>query len=457
MSDSRQSIARRLGALLLGAWLGSLASAQAGDVLQLLDGSMLHGSLEGLEPGKTVHWKHPDALAPFQLKTDNLRQIRFGNAEKPPPAQNSTCRLVFDNGDEVFGNLVGMDEHSVELDTGFAGRLRAPRESVQSIRFLWKGYATVFEGPSSAAGWQISPGKDVWRYEDGAFFSTAVGSLGRDVKLPPKSRISFDMSWNGQLSLALSIYTDSVERFDFGASSYMFYIGSGYVNLQRVQAGVGTTHIGQVQIPSMRDGNKVHLELRTNHDTASITLLVNGEQIAQWRDQAGFVARGTGICFFAQRMGPMMRLSNLKVSEWDGRDDTLLPEAKPEGVQVVNLVNNDQAEGKLLNIAQGRVTMQTEFAPLKIPVERITDIFMRPGQPATNVLANEIRANFLGGGSVTFTVDQWSSEKVTGSNRNFGQVNLNPAWIQLLQFNLNRAQALEQSGLLRKDTNWIDE
>jgi hypothetical protein len=457
MSGSRQPIIRRISALLLGAWLGSLAPVQAADVLQLLDGSTLHGSLTGLEPGKAVNWKHPAALAPFQLKPDNLRQIRFGNAEKPPPAQNSTCRLMFDNGDEVFGNLVSMDDQNVELDTWFAGRLKAPRESVQSIRFLWKGFSTVFEGPTSPDGWKVSPGKDVWRYEDGAFFSTAVGSLGRDVQLPAKSRISFDMSWNGQLSLALSIYTDSVERFDFGASSYMFYIGSGYVNLQRVQAGVGTTHIGQVQVPSMRDGNKVRMELRTNRDTATIALFVNGEQVAQWRDQAGFVARGTGICYFAQRMGPMMRLSNLKVSEWDGRDDAQLPETKPKGVQVVNLVNNDQAEGKLLSIAQGKVTIQTDFSALKIPVERITDIYMRPGQPATNILANEIRANFLGGGSVTFTVDKWSNEKVTGSNRNFGQVSLNPAWIQLLQFNLNRAQALEQSGLLRKDANWIDE
>jgi hypothetical protein len=248
-----------------------------------------------------------------------------------------------------------------------------------------------------------------------------------------------------------------VERFDFGASCYMFYIGSGYVNLQRVQAGIGTTHIGQTQIPSMRDGNKVRMELRTNRDNATIALYVNGEQLAQWRDQAGFVSRGTGFCFFAQRMGPMMRLSNVKVSEWDGRDDTLVPETKPQDIQVVSLVNNDQAEGKLLSISQGRVSLQTDFAALKIPVERITDIYMRPGQPATNVLANEIRANFLGGGSVTFTAESWSKTKVSGMNRNFGHVSLNPAWIQLLQFNLNRAQELEQSGLLRKDANWIDE
>ena len=455
--DLWSHLRRMTGALLLGAWLGSGVSAQAADVLQLLDGSTLHGTLDGLEPGKSLTWRHPSAQAPFQLKPDNLRQIRFGNAEKPPPAQNTTCRLTFDNGDEVFGNLVSMDEKTVELDTWFAGRLKTPRESVQSIRFLWKGFSTVYSGPTSVDGWQSAPNKEVWRYEDGAFYSTAVGSLGRDLNLPPKARISFDMTWNGQLSLAFAIYTDSVERFDFGASCYMFYIGSGYVNLQRVQAGVGTTHIGQSQINSMRDGNKVRLELRVNKETANIALYANGELVSQWRDQAGFVARGTGICFFAQRMGPMLRLSNIKVSDWDGRDDSQPPEAKPSDVQVVNLVNNDQAEGKLQAIKEGKAVIETKFAPLKIPVERITDIYLRPGQPATNVLANEIRANFLGGGSVTFTVDKWSKDNISGANRNFGQVSLNPAWIQLLQFNLGRAQELEQSGLLRKDANWIDE
>ncbi len=436
---------------------GMHTSAQADDVLQLLDGSSLHGALDGLEPGRAVNWKHPAAKTPLQLKPDNLRQIRFGKAEKPPIAANTTCRLMFDNGDEVFGNLVSMDEQNVELDTAFAGRLKAPRSSVQSIRFLWKGFAPTYEGPTGPEGWAISPGKDVWRYEDGAFFSTAVGSLGREVNLPGKSRITFDVAWTGQLSLALAIYTDSIERFDFGASSYMFYIGSGYVNVQRVQSGVGTTHIGQAQVPAMRERNTARMEFRCNRETATIALYVDGEFITQWRDQGGFVAKGTGICFFSQRMGPMMRLTNLRVAEWDGRDDTQMPEVKPEGVQVLYLVNNDQAEGKLLGVQAGKANVQTDFATLKVPVERITDIYLRPGQPMTNVLAGEVRAVFAGGGSVTFTIDRWSKDEVAGNNRNFGRVALKTAWVRRLQFNLNRSQQLEETGFLRKENPWVDE
>ncbi|MCD6050716.1 MAG: thiol-disulfide isomerase-like thioredoxin [Verrucomicrobia bacterium] len=450
----------RIGRVCLAALLLLAVSprvAQADDVLQLLDGSVLHGALNGLEPGKTVNWKHPAALAPLQLKPDNLRQIRFGKAEKPPLAPNTTCRLTFDNGDEVFGNLVSMDADTVELDTAFAGRLRAPRSSVQSIRFLWKGFAATYEGPTSPDGWWVSPSKEVWRYEDNAFFSTAVGSLGRDVKLPGKSRIAFDMVWTGQLSLAMAIYTDSVERFDFGASSYMFYIGSGYVNIQRVQSGVGTTHIGQAQVPSMRERNSAKVEFRVNRDTATIALHVDGVFITQWRDQGGFVAKGTGICFFSQRMGPMVRVNNVRVSEWDGRDDAQQPDSKPNGVQVLYLVNNDQAEGKLLGVEAGRANLQTDFATLKVPVERITDIFMRPGQPTTNVLAGEVRAVFAGGGSVTFTIEHWSQDAISGINRNFGPVALKTAWVRRLQFNLNRAQALEESGFLRKDNPWSDD
>lgn len=434
-----------------------LSKAQADDVLQLLDGSTLHGALDGLEPGRAVNWKHPAAKTPLQLKPDNLRQIRFGKAEKPPIAANTTCRLMFDNGDEVFGHLVSMDAETVELDTAFAGRLKAPRSSVQSIRFLWKGFAATYEGPTGPDDWAISPSKDVWRYEDGGFLSTAVGSLGRDVNLPGKSRITFDIAWTGQLSLAFAIYTDSVERFDFGASSYMFYIGSGYVNVQRVQSGVGTTHIGQAQVPSMRERNKARMEFRCNRETATIALYVDGEFITQWRDQGGFVAKGEGICFFSQRMGPMMKLTNVRVSEWDGRDDKQMPEVRPEGVQVLYLVNNDQAEGKLLGVQSGKANVQTDFATLKVPVERITDIYLRPGQPMTNVLAGEVRAVFAGGGSVTFTIDRWSKDEVAGNNRNFGRVALKTAWVRRLQFNLNRSQALEENGFLRKENPWLDD
>lgn len=446
------------GSLLALLCIGSAGvTARGDDILQLLDGSSLHGGLSGLEPGKSVMWQHPAATMPLQLKTDNLRQVRFGKAEKPPVAANMTCRLMFDNGDEVFGNLVQMDAETVELDTAFAGRLKAPRSSVQSIRFLWKGFIPTYEGPTSPDGWAVSPSKDIWRYEDGAFFSTAVGSLGRDVNMPGKARISFDIAWTGQLSLALAIYTDSIERFDFGASSYMFYIGSGYVNVQRVQSGVGTTHIGQAQVNSMRERNKARMEFRVNRDTATIALYVDGEFITQWRDQGGFVAKGTGICFFSQRMGPMMRLTNVRVAEWDGRDEAQMPEAKPEGVQVLYLVNSDQAEGELQGVQAGKANVKTDFTTLKIPVERITDIYMRPGQPMTNVLAGEVRAVFAGGGSVTFTIDKWSQDEVSGQNRNFGRVSLKTAWVRRLQFNLNRAQELEESGFLRKDNPWVDE
>ncbi|HEY1171711.1 MAG TPA: hypothetical protein VGH19_10095 [Verrucomicrobiae bacterium] len=457
MSGERNNLFRPLALLATLCLLLTNRTAKADDILQLLDGSILHGEMDTMEPGKTVNWKHPAANAPLQLKPDNLRQIRFGKAEKPPAGGNMTCRLMFDNGDEVFGNLISMSADTVVLDTAFAGILKAPRSSVQSLRFLWKGFTASYEGPSTPDGWAISPGKDVWRFEDGAFYSTAVGSLGRDMKLPGKARIAFDMAWTGQLSVAMAIYTESVERFDFGASSYMFYIGPGYVNIQRVQTGVGTTHIGQAQVPAMREKNSVRMELRVNRETATVALYVDGQFITQWRDQGGFVAKGTGICFFSQRMGPMMKLSNVRISEWDGRDDSQLPEAKPDGIQVLYLANNDQAEGKLLSVEAGRANLQTEFATLKVPVERITDIYMRPGKPMTNVVSGEVRAIFAGGGSVTFTIDQWSKGSVSGKNRNFGQVNLKTAWVRRFQFNLDRAQALEESGFLRKDNPWSDD
>jgi hypothetical protein len=105
------------------------------------------------------------------------------------------------------------------LETWFGGSLKAPRDSVNSISFFWKGFAVLYEGPASGDGWITSKGNRGWQYRDASFVTSEAGIIGRDFKLPASSSPAFDLTWNSPFTLGLTLYR-TMDRFDYSVSSY---------------------------------------------------------------------------------------------------------------------------------------------------------------------------------------------------------------------------------------------
>ena len=78
-----------------------LPRARAG-VLQLLDGSNLHGGLREISPTNGLAWEHPAAESPLRLTLTNVGSVRFDRAEAPAPSFKPSSRFHFKNGDELI-------------------------------------------------------------------------------------------------------------------------------------------------------------------------------------------------------------------------------------------------------------------------------------------------------------------------------------------------------------------
>ncbi len=438
------------------------------DVFQFLDGSTLHGALEGIDPVKGIRWKHPASAAPIGFLPRNAHQIRLAQAA-PPPAQasaNHTCRFRFLNGDELTGNLVSLDAQHIELETWFAGKLRAPRAGVQSLAFLAKGFATLYEGPNDLAGWATGPTPAAWQLRDGVLTAAANAFMGRDLKLPPQSRVEFDVGSAGALNLYFSLYTDAVERFNFASSGYQFNLGLGYMNLMRGQGQFGMQHLGQAQIPVPLPGRKLHVEIRADMMAGALTLLIDGNVIQQWadpnaakfaepaldpnlpptvaeavRDAArarGPVLPGTGLSFFTLNSG--IQLSAIKVSAWDGRP--VEPEVLATNFtgQLVRLANKDRAIGQVESIHNGKLALALpDGGKLDVPLARVTQIVFAPEQPpATNRPAGETHAHLSSGETIALTQPRWAGQQLAGVSPHFGPLQLDTRWVRMLRFNPDR-------------------
>jgi hypothetical protein len=427
--------------------------ASSSDLLQFLDGSTLHGSLEAVEGGQTLRWRHDAAREPIAFRPASLYRVRFSQGTAPPQGGPATCRLRFANEDQVAGELVKLDEQVIVFDTWFGGRLTAPRAAVRSLHFIKDRSQTFYEGPTSLAEWNTGPQPGAWSYRDGVLTTTAIGSLGRDMNLPARGRIEFDLDWNGQMSLIASIYTDSAARFDFNSTGYMFIFGPGYVTLQRMQGVRGTLHMGQVPVPQLVQKNKAHFEIRAEKEPASLALFVDGALVQQWNDPNGFAGQGTGLAFLSQRVGPALNLSGIRVSNWEGGLPAPGETATNLTQTAVGLVNGDTAAGEVKRIVDGKLELAAANTTLNVPLERVTQIQFPPGQAAP-VAPGLVRAELHGGVNVTLQLDRWTPGEVTGQSPSFGRVTLKPEWIRQLVFNLDRAAAASLRASRDEDFFW---
>ncbi len=422
----------------------------AGEVLELLDGSLLHGRLRAIDSSKGLTWEHPEAKQPFDFKPENLAWVRFPRATAlTAPTSQTTCQFRFANGDEFFGNLIALNETELELETWFGGRFKTPRASLRSIRFFPKGVATVYEGPTGIEDWKLGKNQTpkAWRYSEGAFIANSAGTLGRDLQLPEASRLEFDLAWNAPFSLLFSYYTGVFDTFNYNSSSYMFYINPGSVSLQRINAGSGSATLGRTEtIMPMLAKKNVHMEFRGSKAESLIELLVDGKLVNQWKDSAGWVGKGSGILFYAQTDGADVKISNIKVSEWDGNSGGESGTNAPVTEDQIHLANRDKVSGKLTSLQEGKLKITTPAAALDIPMQRVTQVLFSGETTNANPLSPwEIQASVSGGGKISFALEKWDNEKIFGRNKNFGPISLNSATIRQIRFNPGKAKT-EESG-----------
>jgi hypothetical protein len=420
----------------------SSVAAAGPDWLQFLDGSSLHGSLRSVGVDNGIQWQHPAAQAVINFRTANLALIGFENSPAVPPISPATCRFRFRNGDELFGRLTSLDTNTVGLETWFADRLQAARRSVQSITVLPPGFKIQFEGPTGLEGWVLGRDPQAWRYRDGALIATGTGTLARDFQLRDSSRLEFDLAWTGPFELILVLYTDALDRLDYNVSSYLLYLGLGFVNVQRVQTGLGVLQLGQAQLPDMLKRNHTHFELRTLKEDATLELWIDGTLAERWKDNRGFAGRGPGIVFFPQLEGAASKisLSNLRVSTWEGPGEGDSVTNSPPAGDCAYLVNHDKVTGELRALHDGKLTVATAQTTLDVPLSRVTKMVLgNSGTNAPTVNPRETRAYFVGGGSVSFQLEKWEVQRVSGDSDVFGHIAFGAAPIRRLQFNLDRS------------------
>jgi hypothetical protein len=183
----------------------------------------------------------------------------------------------------------------------------------------------------------------------------------------------------------------------------------------------------------------MRVAIECDKSEGTISVFINHVLARTWKD-CRFTGGGTGIVFLQRTMfsNATLKLNHLKVSQWEGRCE---PEnaPPPANSDAMNFVNHDRAAGKIQSIRDGKARLALANAVLDIPLERVTRMeFAGSEVPAETPGPWQVRAHFPGGGSLSFQLEKWNDQAVSGRSALFGALAFQPNAIREMEFNLNR-------------------
>ena len=400
------------------------------DGLKFISGDLFNGRLVKVSE-KGLVWNHPDATADITFKTNNLDIVNLGHVPVSL-RREGVSDITLTNGDKLFGIVDELNDEYLTIDTWYAGKLKLERPMIQSIASGGAVSKAIYEGPNNLEEWQVA-NRGSWDYKDGYLYNTRqYGGVGKDVKLPDRSNIEFSVQYKDRINLQIHFYTDRIHSS--GGNCYQLVFNSRYCFVQRYSNHQGSDQLGSFNLNSLK--SKFKVSIRTDKEKKDIIILIDGKVVKRINDPGTFAGKGTGLLFYSHQGD--IKLSNIKVSQWSGAVGSNDTKLKAKSKDSVIFVNKDTVTGELKTIKDGKVIFQTPFAPLTIPIDRISSITLgEEGYEKPRRNAGDVEVFFANNaGRITLKLKDIADSKIVGGSENFGEASFDIRAFDKLIFNI---------------------
>ena len=379
------------------------------EAIYMLNGDIISGKFVKFDPKTGLIWEAAGIKPALQIDPAGIDRVTF---KGQPPAKASQSRILLHSGNELTGQLEFADADKVVINSWYAGRLEFKRTAIKAIIPASGSSGRVtFSGPKASDGWVFSTAKNAggkkgfpngllpqgpiqgglpkkntpsgkFQLKVNSLESTGSGAMvGRKVEFPDKSVIEFDINWttpgrdSGYFSLSVNFFSDNLKSPSNG-NSYSLKLSQASANLSRHELQDGepfSERLGQsTRVNLTGIGSRARFSFRVDKKKRTFVLLINGQKVANWKDKEKFAGKGDGLVFSTRSPSPL-KISNIRISEWDGS----LP-ASYENVLGVNkqdfvrLSNNDTITGSVVGIRENQIKIKTSFAEVNVPLTRIS-------------------------------------------------------------------------------------
>lgn len=449
----KRPIATGLGIVALCAGPGMAAEQQ----MRFLNGDMLVGSLKQLS-SERVAWESPLLEEPADFLTDQVYSLMLPTHPPERGESGHEAEITMTNGDVLHGQLAEVSAEYVMLETWFAGRIKLNRRMVESVTVEDIG-KLLYRGPSQLEGWTVSSDEDAWVYDSFSLRSTTSGSVARNDVLSDECSLSFEVEWDASnLKLSTVLFSDPIDS-DSPRTGYNLSFQGSSVSLRSISP---SSYIGNMHLAQIRASNRARIEIRASRLSGKVILLINQKVMAVWQDNDLEKAMLKDGLHFIAEDDSKLRISNIRITEWDGEiDEGMVPAAQmgmrawrnfmPDQIEPpqneeeekddeprMKLANGDSIAGKVKSIRDGLVELETALGTIELPVERLRSILL-PAAPREEPKREnpDVRCQMSDGGSVVFELISADEKTITGKSQNFGTAVFRRDAFQRIDFNIH--------------------
>ncbi len=427
--------------LLVYLVFGLSCTTISADTAIFRNGDRLLGNLQAIENRTNVVWKHPEAKALLNLDLQAITELQLPNQLSHIVTNGIPARFELRGGESFDANLISLNAEKVTVNSAFSGSFEFPKSALLSIIPSPQRRNILFEGPVSTNGWTMGKVQNAgvgdageWMYQGGAFYATQSASVARNVNLPPRASIHFDLQWKGYFHLAIALATDYLQPVnlankdiepDFGGF-YSLQLNNFSANLLPVKKADPLRFLGQVAMPAFGQRTSAHVDIRVDRDKKLVALLIDGLMVKQWIDPEGFAGTGGGIRFVHQGQG-VVKLSGLKITEWDGQFEELITSSPNLKQDTAKLRNGDRMVGLVEEVKDGKLAVTTKGTRIEVPLARVFQIELsRTNLARLPLNQGELRAYFGQGGHLRLLVEKMDATGITGRNSTLGVLQFHP-------------------------------
>lgn len=413
------------------------AEATPDHLLLMKPGNELTGELSKIsKDAQTIHWTQDGVEDPIKFNISGVADLKLRPREVERTEHTSAIRLT--NKDFLVGDILGMDEDVLTFKTWYGGELQIRRPVVSAINPASGNTMLVYEGPTSEEGWEQAAGRRSWVYEEGAFYARRSGAIGRNFEgMPDKVRIDFTAEWESYPYFTVAFASDDIKSRSSG-NNYSLQIQSSRIQLNRSTEDDSSNRVWDLPTSNSRDKTKVTYTVLYDKEEANILFMMNGDLKKEWTDASGFAGKGSGLMFYCQNNNTL-KISDVRISQWNGKKPEDTPEEEDIGdeVDVVYFTNGDRMVGNAKAIKNGKLHLDIEFGPVKIDLDRITEITLgKKYMEEARRNKGDVRAEFAEAGIITVKLTGMEGDTMLGSSENFGDIKLPLHAFKKLAFNL---------------------